>query len=299
MNNKDIDIKLYASEKQKIIDKALDEFLPEESKYPEVIHKAMRYSVLNGGKRIRPILSIAACEAVGGKTDQVVPAGCAIEMIHAFSLIHDDLPAMDNDDFRRGKPTNHKVFGEAIAILAGDALFARAFEILTSQTVHSSAEQVLDVTNRIAAASGLGGMVVGQIVDIISEGTSISADTLKFMHKNKTGALIEVSVSAGAILGGGSLEQISALSTYGWRIGQAFQITDDILDIEGDEKKLGKPIGSDIKNKKTTYPSLYGLSESKKMAKQTIAEAIDALSIFDEKADPLRGIAYYILNRNS
>ncbi|MHB1457051.1 MAG: polyprenyl synthetase family protein [Armatimonadota bacterium] len=292
-------LKTYLSEKCELIDAALDQYLPEESIYPEIIYKAMRYSVFNGGKRIRPILSLAACEAVGGDQNLAMPAGCAIELIHAFSLIHDDLPALDNDDLRRGKPTNHKMFGEAIAILAGDALFARAFEIIASRTIGVPHERILDVTRRIAAAAGTSGMVVGQVVDIICEGETVPADTLVFMHKNKTGALIEASVVSGGILGGGSDSQIEALSTYGWMIGQAFQIHDDILDIEGDEENLGKPVGSDIRNAKTTYPSLYGLEKSKELAIQAISKALTSLSQFDDKADPLRSIAHYIIERKS
>lgn len=293
------DLKGYMAEKSKLIDSALDELLPKESTYPEVIYKAMRYSVFNGGKRFRPILTLASCEAVGSDPAKALPAGCAIEMIHAFSLIHDDLPSLDNDDLRRGKPTNHKVFGEAIAVLAGDALFARAFEVLTSKIPDAPATSILDVTSRIAAASGTRGMVIGQVVDIISEGKQVPPETLMFMHRHKTGALIEVSAVTGGILGGGTAEQISALSSYGWAIGQAFQITDDILDVEGTEDELGKPIGSDIKNQKTTYPSLYGLERSKDMARECINSAIIALSIFDERADSLRAIANYIITRKS
>lgn len=293
------DLSEYLIQKRTIIDNSLDQFLPEESLFPEIIYKAMRYSVFNGGKRLRPILSLAACEAVGGDQRFAILAGCAIEMIHAFSLIHDDLPALDNDDLRRGQPTNHKVFGEAIAILAGDALFAHAFEIITSNTTDVSPERVLEVTRRIAAAAGTSGMVVGQVVDIICEGEQVPADTLIFMHKNKTGALIETSVVSGGILGGGSDAQIEALSVYGWMIGQAFQIIDDILDIEGDEEKLGKPVGSDIRNQKTTYPSLYGLNKSKELAEQAVNKALASLSEFDNKADPLRSIAHYILERKS
>lgn len=299
MSANNFDLKLYMSEKGRIIDSALDKYLPREDIYPEVIYKAMRYSVFNGGKRLRPILSIAACEAVGGDSRKALPAGCAIEMIHAFSLIHDDLPALDNDDLRRGKPTSHKVFGEAMAILAGDGLFARAFEVLTSEIPDTPAELVLEVTSRIAAAAGTSGMVIGQVADMICEGKQVSAETLKFMHKHKTGAIIEACIASGAILGGGSKEQVSALSSYGWMIGQAFQITDDILDIEGNEAKLGKPIGSDLKNKKTTYPSLYGLQRSKELARECIDKAVDSLAILDDRADPLRAIAEYILVRKS
>ncbi|MHB1000722.1 MAG: polyprenyl synthetase family protein [Armatimonadota bacterium] len=293
------DLHSYLSAKRQLIDSAIDQYLPPESRYPEVIYRSMRYSVLNGGKRLRPVLSIAACEAVGGDLMRAMPSACAIEFIHAFSLIHDDLPALDNDDLRRGKPTNHKVFGEAIAILAGDALLALAFEIITGSTEGVSEGRTLEVARRIASAAGTGGMVVGQVVDMICEGQKVDPETLMFMHRNKTGALIEVSTVSGGLLGGGTPEQVSALSSYGWKIGQAFQITDDILDIEGDEEKLGKPIGSDLRNEKTTYPSLFGLEKSKELASQAVNDALEALSIFDDRAEPLRAIARFILDRKS
>lgn len=289
----------YLSEKCAIINSALDSFLPPVDRYPEIIHEAMRYSVMNGGKRLRPVLAIASCEAVGGDYSAVLPTGCAIEFIHAFSLIHDDLPSLDNDDLRRGRPTNHKVFGEAVAILAGDGLLAYAFETITQQTKNVPAEVVVDVTCKVAAATGMSGMIVGQIVDMISEGKKVDHETLKFMHRNKTGALITVSCVTGAMIGGGSPEQIASLRVYGEKIGIAFQIADDILDIEGSEEKLGKPIGSDLENEKSTYPSLFGLAKSKELACQAVSEAVAALAGFDERADPLRAIARYIVERDS
>jgi len=294
-----MDITTYLKEKCKIVDTALDSFLPPADRYPEVIHDAMRYSVMNGGKRLRPILAIASCEAVGGDSKATLPTACAIEFIHAFSLIHDDLPALDNDDLRRGKPTNHKVFGEAMAILAGDGLLAYAFETIAKHTTGVPADVVVDVTCKVASATGMSGMIIGQVVDMISEGKKIDADTLKYMHKNKTGALITVSCVTGAMLGGGTTEQIDALKVYGDKIGLAFQIADDILDIVGDQEKLGKPIGSDAENDKSTYPSLYGLEKSKELARQAVDEAVEALSIFDTKADPLREIARFIVERDS
>ena len=282
-----------------LVDVALNEYLPPTDKYPEVIHQAMKYSVLDGGKRLRPILALASCEAVGGDSRVAIPTACAIEFVHAFSLVHDDLPALDNDDLRRGKPTNHKVFGEAIAILTGDALLTLAFETILGQTKGVSAEVVVEVTRRVASATGVGGMITGQVVDILSEGKKIDAETLNFMHRNKTGALIAVSCVCGALLGGGTPAQIEALSLYGQKIGLAFQIADDILDIEGEEERIGKPVGSDLQKNKSTYPSIFGLERSKELARHAVDEAIEALSDFDDSADPLREIAQFIIEREA
>jgi len=293
-----VNLQSYLSEKCRIIDSALGEYLPPEDRFPEVIFRAMRYSVLSGGKRLRPTLVLAACEAVGGDPATAVPAACAVELIHSYSLIHDDLPAMDDDDFRRGKPTNHKVFGEAMAILAGDALQALAFEIITG-TKGVAPEIVLEVARRVASAAGIGGMVTGQVVDMLSEGKEIDAETLRFMHAHKTGALIEVSVVAGGLLGGGTPEQIKSLGLYGDKVGLAFQIADDILDIEGDRAKTGKSAGSDLRKRKSTYPSLFGLDESRELARRAVDEAVAALSAFDVCADPLRSLARFVVERES
>lgn len=294
-----MDLKNYLSEKRRIVDLALDQYLPPEDRYPDVIYRSMRYSVTNGGKRLRPVLTLAACEAVGGNPEVAMPTACSIEMIHAFSLIHDDLPALDNDDLRRGKPTNHRVFGEAIAILAGDGLLAYALETITGHTEGVAPEILLNVANSVAASTGMSGMIVGQVVDMLCEGKKVDPETLKFMHKNKTGALIKLSLTVGAMLGGGTQEQIDALGLYGEKIGLAFQIADDILDIEGTEDKLGKPVGSDLRNEKTTYPSLYGLEKSKELANLAVEEANQALQGFDDRAEPLRAIARYIVDRDS
>ncbi|HEY3298959.1 MAG TPA: farnesyl diphosphate synthase [Armatimonadota bacterium] len=294
-----MNLKEYLSEKREIIDSALDHYLPPADRYPEVLHEAMRYSVMNGGKRLRPVLAIAACEAVGGDYRLALPTGCAIELIHAFSLIHDDLPALDNDDLRRGNPTNHKVYGEAMAILAGDGLLAYAFETIAKFTKGVPAGTIVDVIGRVAAATGMSGMIVGQVVDIISEGQKIEPETLKFMHRNKTGALITLSCVTGALLGGGTDEQIDSLRLYGEKIGLAFQIADDILDVVGDQEKLGKPVGSDVENNKSTYPSLYGLEKSREFAEQAVQDAVNVLKGFDDKAEPLRTIARYIVIRDS
>lgn len=289
----------YLSEKRILVDTALDEYLPPADWFPEIIFESMRYSVLNGGKRIRPILALSACDAVGGDTNAAMPTACAIEFIHAFSLIHDDLPPLDNDDLRRGKPTNHKVYGDAIAILAGDALLAFAFQTITDRTRGVPSEIELEVVRRLASASGTGGMVVGQVVDMVSEGRQVSPETMEFMHRNKTGALLEASVICGGMIGGGSPEHIEALGVYGRKIGLAFQIADDILDIEGDQVKLGKPVGSDIERHKSTYPSLFGLEQSKQMARQAVGDAVNALRCFGSEADPLREIALFIVEREA
>lgn len=292
-----LDFQSYLSDKCALIDAALEDYLPPEDRFPEVIFQAMRYSALSGGKRLRPILTLAACNAVGGDESAAMPTACAIEMIHAFSLIHDDLPALDNDDLRRGKPTNHKVFGEAMAILAGDLLLAYAFQLIPERTKGVSSDVVLKIVQKVASSTGVGGMIVGQVVDMLSEGKRVSPETLEFMHRNKTGALLEASVVCGGMLGGGSPEQIEALRTYGRSIGLAFQIADDILDIEGDEIKIGKPVGSDLENRKSTYPSLYGLERSKEMALEAAGDAVNALRVFGSEADPLRALARFIVER--
>ncbi|ADG82550.1 polyprenyl synthetase family protein [Thermincola potens] len=287
--------------KVNIIEEALSQYLPGEDEYPETIHQSMRYSMLAGGKRLRPVLVLAAAEAVGGDVKKVIPAACAIEMIHTYSLIHDDLPAMDDDNYRRGKPTNHVVYGEAIAILAGDALLTLAFEVLSSLVEEPGIDpqKVLRVIKEISLAAGSRGLIGGQVVDIGSENLDISAETLKYIHIHKTGALFKAALKTGAILSSASEEQITALSRYAHFLGLGFQITDDILDIEGDTEKLGKPVGSDIKKKKATYPSIFGLQEAKQMAREAVAESLMSLEGFDERADFLREMARYLLERDN
>lgn len=287
--------------KVNIIEEALSQYLPGEDEYPETIHQSMRYSMLAGGKRLRPVLVLAAAEAVGGDVKKVIPAACAIEMIHTYSLIHDDLPAMDDDNYRRGKPTNHVVYGEAIAILAGDALLTLAFEVLSSLVEEPgiAPQKVLRVIKEISLAAGSRGLIGGQVVDIGSENLDISAETLKYIHIHKTGALFKAALKTGAILSSASEEQITALSRYAHFLGLGFQITDDILDIEGDTEKLGKPVGSDIKKKKATYPSIFGLQEAKQMAREAVAESLMSLEGFDERADFLREMARYLLERDN
>jgi geranylgeranyl diphosphate synthase type II len=246
---------------------------------------------------------MASFEAVGGKGEGILPFACALEMIHTYSLIHDDLPALDNDDYRRGKPTCHKVFGEAIGILAGDALLTEAFKLMTNQPLHESSlrdgELVLNVTHEVAQASGMLGMVGGQVLDIESEGKEVDFPTLQYIHTNKTGALILVSVRVGARLGGAREDGLKALTRYGERVGLAFQIADDILNVEGKAVLLGKKTGSDLSRKKATYPSVVGLEESKKRAEELIELAVDAIRSFGPEAEPLRGIARFVLSREN
>ncbi len=297
-----MDLKQYLKDRCKLVDEALDRYLPKEAELPFSLHKSMRYSIFAGGKRVRPILMLAACEAVGGKIDSAMPAACAMEMIHTYSLIHDDLPAMDDDDFRRGNPTNHKVFGEAIAILAGDALLTEAFILLSSHqyAVNVNPMALLSVINEISHCAGSRGMVGGQVVDMESEGKGdIDLPTVQYIHTHKTGALIKASVKAGAILGGCNETRLNAITRYGEAIGLAFQIADDILDIEGTTAEIGKDAGSDQARGKATYPALIGLAESKRRAAELLEMALEALADFDAKADPLREIAKYVIARKS
>lgn len=297
-----MDLKSYLKERCKIVDDALDRFLPPAEDLPASLHKSMRYSVFAGGKRIRPILMLAACEAVGGDISQAMPAACAMEMIHTYSLIHDDLPAMDDDDFRRGNPTNHKVFGEAVAILAGDALLTEAFILLSNTAAASSVPPaaLVQVIREISSCAGSRGMVGGQVVDMESEGNAdIDLATVQYIHTHKTGALIKASVKAGALLGGADSKEAELITRYGEAIGLAFQIADDILDIEGTTEEIGKDAGSDQARGKATYPAVMGVPEAKKRASELVDIALDALSSFGEKADPLREIATYIVKRKS
>jgi geranylgeranyl diphosphate synthase type II len=297
-----IDLKQYIKDRCELVDGKLMMAMPSETELPFSLHKSMRYSTFAGGKRIRPILLLAACEAVGGETSIALPAACAMEMIHTYSLIHDDLPAMDNDDFRRGNPTNHKVFGDAVAILAGDALLTQAFILLSSPFFASNVphDRLLAVIHEIASAAGSRGMVGGQVVDMESEGKKdLDLPTVQYIHTHKTGALIKASVKSGAILGGADDRQLSSLTRFGEMIGLAFQIADDILDIEGTTEQLGKDAGSDQSRGKATYPSVIGVEESRKRAAELLDMAIESLDSFGEKADPLREIARFVISRKS
>ncbi|MBI5849169.1 MAG: polyprenyl synthetase family protein [Nitrospirae bacterium] len=295
-----MDIKAYLKDKQTLVDSFFREFYRIQ-RNPPVLQEAMLYSLFAGGKRIRPILALAAYETCGGNPRDIVPYASALELIHTYSLIHDDLPAMDNDDLRRGKPTNHKVYGEAIAILAGDALLTEAFSILSDPSLSSmvSVSHLMGALREIALASGLDGMVAGQVQDMLSENKEPDGETLKFIHSHKTGALLRASVRIGPILYGGSQTVLDALTAYGNSIGLAFQVIDDILDIEGDTEEMGKTAGSDEKIHKMTYPRYYGLQRSKDIAQGLIADAKSALSVFSSEADALREIADYLLARKN
>ncbi len=290
------DLNSYLSLKRKQINQALDSIFANTS---SKIVKAMKYSLMAGGKRIRPILCVAAAETVGGPSQDVIHAACALEMIHTYSLIHDDLPAMDNDDIRRGQPTCHMAFDEATAILAGDALLTLAFEVLSSTEFvqDNHVRNWMKVINTLSTAAGYKGMIEGQMQDMAGEGHLLCLEDLENMHALKTGALIEASVMVGAILGKGSPVQIQQLKTYSKNIGLAFQVTDDLLDVEGDPNVMGKDAGSDQARSKSTYPALLGIEQSKQFAKKLVNNALKALDYFDNKAQPLRAIAYYIVDR--
>jgi geranylgeranyl diphosphate synthase, type II len=295
-----MDLKAYIRDKREAVDSFFQSYFNKQTR-PSVLRDAMVYSLFAGGKRIRPILALASYEACGGTASAIVPYASTLELIHTYSLIHDDLPAMDNDDLRRGKPTNHKVYGEAVAILAGDALLTEAFSILSDPTLSSSVSEtnLLRALREIALASGLNGMVAGQVQDILSEKFEPDLDTLEFIHGHKTAALIRASVVMGPILCGCGNDLLKSLSEYGSNIGLAFQIIDDILDINGETEELGKPVGSDLKANKMTYPSLYGIEKSRVIAKDLISAALDSLNSFSDRADPLREIATYLLNRRN
>ncbi len=294
----DFPLQDYLEAKRASIESALDRFLPPTTERPQMLHESLRYSVLAPGKRLRPTLVIAAAEAVGGTESAVMPTACALECIHVFSLIHDDLPCMDNDDYRRGRPTNHKVYGDALALLAGDALLALAFQLIAENVSLVPAERLLPTLRLVAEASGTWGMVGGQVVDMESQGQDITTDTLRYIHDHKTGALLTASVSAGATLAGATVTQSAALKAYGAHIGLAFQIADDILDVTGDEQKIGKPVGSDEERDKATYPKLFGLEESRRRAHAEVDGALNSLVGFTAQADPLRAIARYIVERD-
>jgi len=297
-----MDLKAYLAAKRERVDEALKSVFPAPEGPAAEVVKAMTYSLFAGGKRLRPILCIAGAEAVGGGGEPVLPVACALELIHTYSLIHDDLPAMDNDDLRRGKATSHKVFGDAVALLAGDGLLTEAFRLMSAAggpgaAAHADPRAILRVIRLVAEAAGHEGMVGGQVVDIRSEGRQVEPGILEFIHRHKTGAMIAASVTAGAIMGGGTEEDVEAAARYGRHIGLAFQVADDVLDVEGDSAKLGKGVGGDARKKKVTYPSVFGLARSKEFQKSLVEQALDALRHFDEKAEPLRAIAVYIIER--
>lgn len=291
--------KNYLDEHKKLIESSIDSYLAELT-YPEVIAEGMKYAILNGGKRLRPILLFMTLDILGKDKTKGIASGVGIEMIHSYSLVHDDLPALDNDDFRRGKLTTHKKFGEAEGILIGDALLTHAFYILTARNSHLAPEQIVEIVKLTSSYAGINGMIGGQMMDIASEGKRIDMETLKYIHSNKTGKLIKLPVEIGCIIGEATLEEKETLIKFSELIGLAFQIKDDILDIEGDFLTLGKPVGSDQELEKSTYPALIGLNESKELLKNTIEEAKSILveRFGEEKSTILLKLADYIGNRN-
>ena len=291
------DLSRYLDARSAEVNAALDRFLPKEKTKPATIHRAMRYSIFAGGKRMRPALTLAAAEACGGNVADALPLACAVECIHTYSLIHDDLPAMDNDDFRRGKPTNHKVFGEGIAVLAGDALLTQAFEIVAQARGwkrYSHQTLVLE----LARASGSLQLIAGQVADLEGEGKKISAPELKYIHERKTSALLCCSTRLGGMSANCSAAQLQALTDFGYNVGLAFQIIDDILDITQTSEQLGKTAGKDTKAQKATYPSIVGLEKSRGIAKKLTNNAFSALKIFKGRAEALESLATYLLQRN-
>jgi geranylgeranyl diphosphate synthase type II len=295
------DLEAYLQERRGLVDAALDGFLPSEDTRPPSVHRAMRYSVLAGGKRLRPILVIAGAEVVGASPSAVMPTACAMELIHTYSLIHDDLPAMDDDDYRRGRLTNHKVFGDAIAILAGDALLTYAFQLVAQNAAVPGvdAKVVCDVVAEIAEAAGTVGMVGGQVVDIESEGKTITAEELEYIHVHKTAALLRVSLSVGARLGGADAAALAAVADAGQSLGLAFQIVDDILDVEGNLETLGKTAGSDERKQKVTYPALHGVEASRREARRLIERTKSRLGVFGARSAPLCALADFVVERKS
>lgn len=291
-------LKQYYQDKIKQIDETLDSVILQQQELPPTIYEAMRYSLFAGGKRLRPILLMAAADAAGARGSDYLYAACGLEMIHTYSLVHDDLPAMDNDDYRRGKLTNHKVYGEGMAILAGDALLTQAFECILSQP-GVKPEILVRVAREIAAAAGPAGMIGGQVIDLASEGKILNQETLRYMHQAKTGALFRAALRAGGMLAGASEQQLAALTEYAEQFGLAFQITDDILDVTGTQTEIGKPVGSDERNAKATYVTLYSLDTARQLAAQAVDAALAALNRIDGETVILRQMVTSLLVRTN
>jgi geranylgeranyl diphosphate synthase, type II len=293
------DMNAYIAESKRRVDAFLERLLPAEHEEPATIHKAMRHSVFAGGKRVRPILVLASGESLAGDPDALLHLGAAIEMMHTYSLIHDDLPALDNDDLRRGVPTCHKVFGEAMAILAGDALMTRCYQLLADlPNVPDSAR--VSIIREIAAATGtVNGMIGGQVVDLESEGKPVTAGVLEYIHHSKTGALLRASVRCGALAAGAKEMELRALTEFGGKLGLVFQIVDDILDITSSSEMLGKTAGKDEKVKKATYPALYGIEASRVKSRELVAAALEDIRDFGKEADTLRNIAQFVISRTA
>ena len=296
-----MDIRQYLEQKREAVDRFLDSVIPAVQTTPTTLHESMRYSLFAGGKRVRPILAIAAAEAVGNPAPAVMPIACSLELIHTYSLIHDDLPAMDNDDYRRGKPTNHKVYGEAMAILAGDALLTMAFELCSRASLVNGIESARQVRliEELAIGSGNRGMVGGQVLDIQAENKDIDLATLQSIHKHKTGMLIRAAVRMGAITAGAAPRQLDDLTGYAENIGLAFQIADDVLNVTGTREELCKNPNTDAQRGKKTYPTFYGVEGARTLADDCTTRAINRLALFGSTADPLRELARYITSRKN
>jgi geranylgeranyl diphosphate synthase type II len=296
-----LDLKAYLADRRGLINRALEGYLPQSRGPAFRVVEAMRYSLFAGGKRLRPILCLAGAEAVGSDPSEALPVACALEMIHTYSLIHDDLPAMDDDDLRRGHPTCHKQFDEATAILAGDGLLTEAFRIMAEAAPKFAGREamLLEVIQLVGQAAGYPGMVGGQMLDLEAEGKQVTLKELETIHRLKTGALLTASVRAGALIGGGSRAEVTALTAFGEKFGLVFQITDDLLDVEGEAAEMGKSPGMDAKKGKATYPALLGVAKARDWAKALMEEAINGLAPLGERAEPLREIGRYLLVRRS
>src|SRR5438105_161884 len=292
-----VNIKTYLASRQKLIERALDRYLPKANRKPTTLHRAMRYSLFAGGKRLRPILCLAAAEACRGRIDYALPLACALECIHTYSLVHDDLPSMDNDDFRRGRPTCHKVFGEGIAVLAGDALLTIAFEIV-SRAKPRPRYDMSTLLREVAVAAGSQKLIAGQVADLEAEGKKVKRRELQFIHQNKTAAILQSSVRLGAMSANADARKLAATTQFGQRLGLAFQIIDDILDVTQTSEILGKSAGKDVAARKATYPTVIGLQESRAEARRLTHAAHNALSVFStHDAETLYGLANYLLER--
>jgi geranylgeranyl diphosphate synthase type II len=291
-----VNLKTYLTSRQKKIDRALDRYLPKENTRPATIHKAMRYSLFAGGKRLRPILCLAAAEACGGKIEHALPLACAMECIHTYSLVHDDLPSMDNDDFRRGRATCHKVFGDGIAVLAGDALLTVAFEVVSCARP-TRRYDMATLLREVAVAAGSRKLIAGQVADLEAEGKRTSRAELRYIHENKTSAMLATSVRLGAMSANADPKQLSAITRFGRALGLAFQVIDDILDVTQTTEKLGKSAGKDIAARKATYPAVLGLEKSRVEARHLTRNAHNALSAFGAKGETLHALANYLLER--
>ena len=292
-----MELKAYLAARQSEIDRSLGKFLPKETVRPATIHRAMRYSLFAGGKRLRPILCLAAAEACGGETKAALPLACAVECIHTYSLVHDDLPSMDNDDFRRGRPTSHKVFGDGIAVLAGDALLTIAFEIATA-TEPTRRYSLRTILLELATAAGSRKLIAGQVADLEAEGKPITRAQLRFIHENKTAALLTSSLRLGGMSANASATQLTAITDFGHSLGLAFQVIDDILDVTQTSEKLGKSAGKDVAAQKATYPAIIGLDASRREAHRLTGEAHAALKVFGTRGERLRELADYLLARD-